>query len=99
MRRRRPSAGRSKSTPACRPRAGGSAEAGTQTPPMASNGPEVTMAQANSLARAPTTALTDHELAARAGAGDAAAFAAIMRRHNRLLFRTARSILKSDIDA
>jgi RNA polymerase sigma-70 factor (ECF subfamily) len=66
---------------------------------MASNGPEVTMAQANSLARAPTTALTDHELAARAGAGDAAAFAAIMRRHNRLLFRTARSILKSDIDA
>ncbi|MBO9678199.1 MAG: RNA polymerase sigma factor [Acidovorax sp.] len=41
----------------------------------------------------------DAELAARAANGDAGAFEAIMRRHNRLLFRTARSILKSDSDA
>ena len=41
---------------------------------------------------------TDAELARRAAAGDATAFEAIMRRHNRLLFRTARSILRSDAD-
>ncbi len=41
----------------------------------------------------------DAELARRAAGGDGAAFTAIMRRHNRLLFRTARSILKSDADA
>jgi RNA polymerase sigma-70 factor (ECF subfamily) len=41
---------------------------------------------------------SDLELAARAMAGDAAAFEAIMRRHNRLLFRTARSVLKSDAE-
>ena len=41
----------------------------------------------------------DHELAARAAAGDQPAFESIMRRHNRLLFRTARSILKSDTEA
>ena len=40
----------------------------------------------------------DTELAALAAAGDARAFEAIMRRHNRLLFRTARSILKSDAE-
>ncbi|MES2360327.1 MAG: RNA polymerase sigma factor [Pseudomonadota bacterium] len=40
----------------------------------------------------------DAELAARAAQGDAHAFECIMRRHNRLLFRTARSILKSDAD-
>lgn len=44
-------------------------------------------------------ATTDAELAARAATGDALAFERIMRRHNRLLFRTARSILKSDADA
>ncbi len=47
----------------------------------------------------PARAVSDHELAAHAAAGDAAAFAAIMRRHNRLLFRTARGILKSDAEA
>jgi RNA polymerase sigma-70 factor (ECF subfamily) len=58
------------------------------------------MANAESLGRERASAsLADHELAARAAAGDAPAFAAIMRRHNRLLFRTARSILKSDVDA
>jgi RNA polymerase sigma-70 factor (ECF subfamily) len=41
----------------------------------------------------------DAELAARAADGDDAAFERIMRRHNRLLFRTARSILKSDAEA
>lgn len=40
----------------------------------------------------------DAELAALAGAGNARAFEAIMRRHNRLLFRTARSILRSDAE-
>src|SRR5262249_50276349 len=39
---------------------------------------------------------TDVELAMRASAGDELAFECIMRRHNRLLFRTARSILKND---
>lgn len=46
-----------------------------------------------------TGATPDAELAGRAAAGDAAAFEAIMRRHNRLLFRTARAILKSDQEA
>lgn len=41
----------------------------------------------------------DTELARRAVEGDEAAFAAIMRRHNQRLFRTARSILKSDAEA
>ena len=40
----------------------------------------------------------DVELAALAAAGDAGAFEVIMRRHNRLLFRTARSILRNDDD-
>jgi len=58
------------------------------------------MAHTDSLARSgSTTSLADHDLAARAAAGDGQAFTVIMRRHNRLLFRTARSILKSDVDA
>ena len=58
------------------------------------------MPKAESPVRLPQTeSLADHELAARAAAGDGPAFAAIMRRHNRLLFRTARSILKSDVEA
>lgn len=43
--------------------------------------------------------MADAALAERAAAGDDAAFERIMRRHNRLLFRTARSILKSDAEA
>jgi RNA polymerase sigma-70 factor, ECF subfamily len=39
---------------------------------------------------------SDFELATRASRGDTLAFEGIMRRHNQLLFRTARSILKSD---
>ncbi|NRF65363.1 RNA polymerase sigma factor [Aquincola sp. S2] len=42
---------------------------------------------------------TDAGLAARAAGGDTLAFELIMRRNNRLLFRTARSILKSDAEA
>lgn len=44
----------------------------------------------------PPEQASDLELATRASRGDAAAFECIMRRHNQLLFRTARSILKSD---
>lgn len=43
--------------------------------------------------------MPDAELARCAAAGQAQAFEAIMRRHNRLLFRTARAILKSDQEA
>ena len=43
--------------------------------------------------------LADATLAARAADGDSAAFGHIMRRHNRLLFRTARSMLRSDAEA
>lgn len=46
-----------------------------------------------------TRDIPDAELAGQAAAGDAMAFEAIMRRHNRLLFRTARSILKNDQEA
>ena len=43
--------------------------------------------------------LSDAELAACAVQGDAHAFELIMRRHNRLLYRTARSVLKNDHEA
>ncbi len=46
-----------------------------------------------------TATVTDGELARRAADGEEAAFAVIMRRHNQRLFRTARSILKSDAEA
>ena len=39
------------------------------------------------------------DLAARAACGDTVAMEAIMRRHNRTLYRAARSILKSDAEA
>lgn len=41
----------------------------------------------------------DLALAQRAAAGDGTAFAAIMRRYNRRLFRTARAILGADVEA
>lgn len=47
----------------------------------------------------PSDSMADSDLAARAASGDEAAFERVMRRHNRLLFRTARSILKSDAEA
>ena len=46
----------------------------------------------------PSDACPDAELVSLALAGDDLAFAQIMRRFNRLLFRTARSILKNDDD-
>jgi RNA polymerase sigma-70 factor (ECF subfamily) len=45
---------------------------------------------------ATSSALLDTELAMRAAQGDTLAFQHIMRRHNRLLFRTGRSILQND---
>lgn len=46
----------------------------------------------------PSDASLDAELVSLSIAGNDLAFAQIMRRHNRLLFRTARSILKNDED-
>lgn len=43
--------------------------------------------------------LSEADLIARAAAGDGAAFEVLMRRHNQLLFRTARSILRNDAEA
>jgi RNA polymerase sigma-70 factor (ECF subfamily) len=43
--------------------------------------------------------LADAELIERIRAGDAAAMARLMRRHNRVLFRTARAILRDDAEA
>ena len=42
---------------------------------------------------------TELDLARRAAAGEAAAFEAIMRRHNRMLFRAARAILRDEVEA
>lgn len=42
---------------------------------------------------------SDAELAALAAQGDTRAFEAIMRRHNRLLFRAVRSIVRTDSEA
>jgi len=47
---------------------------------------------------APTDTRSDSDLVALAITGSEAAFALIMRRHNRLLFRSVRSILKNDDD-
>jgi RNA polymerase sigma-70 factor (ECF subfamily) len=41
----------------------------------------------------------DAQLAARVAAGDGAAFELLMRRHNRRLFRIARSVLRDDAEA
>jgi len=55
-------------------------------------------AQAPAAATATSTA-TDSALAGLAATGDQTAFECIMRRHNRMLFRTARSILRNDAEA
>jgi RNA polymerase sigma-70 factor, ECF subfamily len=47
----------------------------------------------------PVSEATDAELAGRVAAGEPAAFEALMRRHNRALFRTARAILRDDSEA
>ena len=49
--------------------------------------------------RAHASTLDDTALVALAAVGDTTAFEAIMRRYNRVLFRTARSILRNDDDA
>jgi RNA polymerase sigma-70 factor, ECF subfamily len=43
--------------------------------------------------------LSDADLARQVASGDEAAFRVMMRRHNRTLFRTARSILRDDAEA
>jgi RNA polymerase sigma-70 factor, ECF subfamily len=50
-------------------------------------------------ARNEATDPPDAELAARVARGDHPAFEALMRRHNRALFRTARAILRDDAEA
>ena len=47
----------------------------------------------------PTAPISDEELAGRIGRGDTGAFEALMRRHNRRLYRVARAILNDDGDA
>jgi len=47
----------------------------------------------------PAADASDAELAPRVAAGEPAAFEALMRRHNRALFRTARAILRDDAEA
>lgn len=49
--------------------------------------------------RAAPEPATDAELAHSIAAGDQKAFVLLMRRHNQLLFRTARSIPRDDRDA
>lgn len=44
-------------------------------------------------------ARVDGELVARAGRGEALAFETVMRRHNRLLFRSARGVVGDDAEA
>jgi RNA polymerase sigma-70 factor, ECF subfamily len=54
---------------------------------------------AKPLERAGYATASDAELAQYAAAGDSRAFEAVMRRHNRALFRTARAILRDDAEA
>jgi RNA polymerase sigma-70 factor (ECF subfamily) len=51
------------------------------------------------LPTAPAPHAPDAAIAARVAAGEPAAFEALMRRHNRALFRTARAILRDDAEA
>ena len=51
------------------------------------------------LPRAGLSELSDAELAGLVAAGDQTAFEALMRRHNRALFRTARAIVRDDAEA
>ena len=51
------------------------------------------------LSTAPQADAPDAELAGRVALGDTAAFETLMRRHNRMLFRTARAILRDDAEA
>jgi RNA polymerase sigma-70 factor (ECF subfamily) len=53
----------------------------------------------NTLSNAVLPEASDAELARRIAGGESAAFEALMRRHNRTLFRTARAILRDDAEA
>jgi len=55
--------------------------------------------RATSLARGAADALDDVELARRVGCRDERAFELLMRRHNRMLYRIARAILRDDSEA
>jgi RNA polymerase sigma-70 factor, ECF subfamily len=46
----------------------------------------------------PTTGVSDDDAVARVLAGETSAFELLMRRHNRLVFRVVRSIVKADAD-
>lgn len=60
----------------------------------------MTVLQSNEASRLPAAgAATDLELAASAAGGDALAFETMVRRHNRLLFRTARGVVPDDAEA
>ena len=63
----------------------------------------MTVLRSNGVPRLPpapaATAATDVQLAASAASGDAMAFEVMVRRHNRLLFRTARGIAPDDAEA
>src|SRR5512134_2724196 len=61
----------------------------------ASGGSRMTRPSAVTAATPPA----DTELVERIRAGDTAAMEALMRRHNRILYRTARAILKDDAEA
>ncbi|WP_306524485.1 RNA polymerase sigma factor [Dokdonella sp.] len=65
----------------------------------AARGGDIMIHAASKFTAAQLGALAEPELVRLAAQGSEAAFEAIMRRHNRLLFRSARSILKDDLDA
>ena len=46
-----------------------------------------------------TSDVSDAEFAQRIASGDHVAFEVLMRKHNRMLYRTARAILRDDADA
>src|SRR6476619_401325 len=59
----------------------------------------MTTMKATSLAPGAADALDDVELARRVGCRDEPAFELLMRRHNRMLYRIARAILRDDSEA
>src|SRR5881397_352307 len=74
--------------------------AGTRRREDSSNAPRPTRrALAMSLQNTAAKADDDLDLARRIGARDERAFETVMRAHNRMLYRLARSILRDDADA
>src|SRR5678815_2944216 len=86
-------------------RAGGGAPGwtptGTRPPPRASNAADPVQEDFMNkpLPRTGYADASDAELARLVAGGDPAAFEAVMRRHNRALYRTARAILRDDAEA